>query len=151
MRIALYQPDIPQNAGAAFRLAACLDVPVDIIEPAGFVFNDANLRRVGMDYLDQTQITRHISWDRYLREAAPTRLVLLTTAATQRHVDFDFDAKDTLMVGRESSGVPGDVHERADARIRIPMQPGTRSLNVVTALTLALGEALRQVGGFPES
>jgi tRNA (cytidine/uridine-2'-O-)-methyltransferase len=151
MRIALYQPDIPQNAGAAFRLAACLNVPVDIIEPTGFVFNDANLRRVGMDYLDQTQITRHISWDRYLSEATPARLVLLTTAATHRHVDFEFDAKDTLMVGRESSGVPDDVHDRADARIRIPMQPGTRSLNVVTALTLALGEALRQVGGFPAS
>jgi len=151
MRIALYQPDIPQNTGAVFRLAACLNVPVDIIEPAGFVLNDANLRRVGMDYLDQTRITRHISWDRYLSEAAPARLVLLTTAATQRHVDFKFDATDTLMVGRESSGVPTDVHNRADARIRIPMQPDSRSLNVVTALTLALGEALRQVDGFPAS
>ena len=151
MRIALYQPDIPQNAGAVFRLATCLNLPVDIIEPTGFVLNDANLRRVGMDYLDQTQITRHISWGAYLRDAKPARLVLLTTAATQLHVDFKFDANDTLMVGRESSGVPDEVHNCADARIRIPMLPEARSLNVVTALTFALGEALRQVDGFPAS
>ncbi len=151
MRIALYQPDIPQNAGAVFRLAACLNLPVDIIEPAGFVLNDANLRRVGMDYLDQTQITRHISWGAYVRDTKPARLVLLTTTATQRHVDFKFDANDTLMVGRESSGVPDEVHNCAEARIRIPMLPEARSLNVVTALTFALGEALRQVDGFPAS
>lgn len=151
MRIALYQPDIPQNTGAVFRLATCLNLPVDIIEPAGFVLNDANLRRAGMDYLDQTKITRHISWDAFLANAEPARLVLLTTAATQRHVDFNFHAQDTLMVGRESSGVPDDVHDRADARIRVPMQPEARSLNVVTALTFALGEALRQVDGFPQA
>lgn len=149
MRIALYQPDIPQNAGAIFRLATCLDLPVDIIEPAGFVLNDANLRRAGMDYLDQTRITRHISWSTYLADANPARLVLLTTTATQRHVDFKFNAHDTLMVGRESSGVPDEVHDRADARIRVPMHPDARSLNVVTALTFALGEALRQVDGYP--
>jgi len=151
MRIALYQPDIPQNTGAVFRLATCLNLPVDIIEPAGFVLNDANLRRAGMDYLDQTQIVRHMSWEAYVKAAKPARLVLLTTAATQRHVDFKFDAQDTLMVGRESSGVPDDVHDRADARIRVPMQPDARSLNVVTALTFALGEALRQVDGFPQA
>lgn len=148
MRIALYQPEIPQNAGATFRLAACLGVPVDLIEPAGFVMNDATLRRAGMDYLHEVEIVRHISWDRYLSEAPPSRLVLLTTRGNQRHVDFAFNPDDTLLVGQESSGVPDPVHERADARIRVPMRPETRSLNVVTALALALGEALRQVDGF---
>lgn len=151
MRIALYQPDIPQNAGATFRLAACLGLPVDVIEPAGFVMSDANLRRAGMDYLDQVEITRHVSWETYLSDSPPRRLVLLSTAATQQHVDFTFGPNDTLMVGRESSGVPDEVHNRADARLRVPMRPETRSLNVVTALTLVLGEALRQVDGYPQS
>lgn len=148
MRIALYQPDIPQNAGATFRLAACLGLPVDLIEPAGFVMSDSNLRRAGMDYLGEVEIVRHISWDRYLAEAPPARLVLLTTRAKQRHIDFAFKADDTLLVGQESSGVPDAVHDRADARLRVPMRPETRSLNVVTALTLVLGEALRQIDGF---
>lgn len=151
MRIALYQPDIPQNAGATFRLAACLGLPVDLIEPAGFVMSDSNLRRAGMDYLSEVEIVRHISWDRYLAEAPPTRLVLLTTRAKQRHIDFAFKADDTLLVGQESSGVPDAVHDRADARLRVPMRPETRSLNVVTALTLVLGEALRQIDGFSPS
>lgn len=151
MRIALYQPDIPQNAGATFRLAACLGLPVDIIEPAGFVMSDANLRRAGMDYLNEVEIVRHISWNRYLSDARPSRLVLLTTRAQQRHIDFTFEPDDTLLVGRESSGVPDAVHERADARLRVPMRPETRSLNVVTALTLVLGEALRQVDGFSQT
>lgn len=151
MRIALYQPDIPQNAGATFRLAACLGLPVDLIEPAGFVMSDSNLRRAGMDYLSEVEIVRHISWDRYLAEAPPARLVLLTTRAKQRHIDFAFKADDTLLVGQESSGVPDAVHDRADARLRVPMRPETRSLNVVTALTLVLGEALRQIDGFSPS
>ena len=151
MRIALYQPDIPQNAGAIFRLAACMGLPVDVIEPAGFVMSDAHLRRAGMDYLDQVDIIRHISWEAYLAATPPARLILLTTAATQRHVDFTFDANDTLMVGRESSGVPEEVHARADARLRVPMNPDTRSLNVVTALTFVVGEALRQTDGYPQS
>jgi tRNA (cytidine/uridine-2'-O-)-methyltransferase len=149
MHIALYQPDIPQNAGATFRLAACMGLPVDVIEPAGFVMSDAHLRRAGMDYLDQVDIIRHISWEAYLAATPPARLILLTTAATQRHVDFTFDANDTLMVGRESSGVPEEVHARADARLRVPMNPDTRSLNVVTALTFVVGEALRQTDGYP--
>ncbi len=151
MRIALYQPDIPQNAGATFRLAACMGLPVDVIEPAGFVMSDAHLRRAGMDYLDQVDIIRHISWEAYLAATPPARLILLTTAATQRHVDFTFDANDTLMVGRESSGVPEEVHARADARLRVPLNPDTRSLNVVTALTFVVGEALRQTDGYPQS
>jgi len=148
MRIALYQPDIPQNAGATFRLAACLGLPVDLIEPAGFVMSDSHLRRAGMDYLSEVEIVRHMSWDRYLSEAPPARLVLLTTRGEQRHIDFTFKADDTLLVGQESSGAPDAVHNRADARLRVPMRPETRSLNVVTALTLVLGEALRQTDGF---
>jgi len=148
MRIALYQPDIPQNAGATFRLAACLGLPVDLIEPAGFVMSDSQLRRAGMDYLSEVEIVRHMSWDRYLSEAPPARLVLLTTRGEQRHIDFTFKADDTLLVGQESSGAPDAVHNRADARLRVPMRPETRSLNVVTALTLVLGEALRQTDGF---
>ena len=148
MRIALYQPDIPQNAGATFRLAACLGLPVDLIEPAGFVMSDSQLRRAGMDYLSEVEIVRHMSWDRYLSEAPPARIVLLTTRGEQRHIDFTFKADDTLLVGQESSGAPDAVHNRADARLRVPMRPETRSLNVVTALTLVLGEALRQTDGF---
>ena len=148
MRIALYQPDIPQNAGATLRLAACMGVPVDIVEPAGFVMNDAQIRRAGMDYLDHVEFLRHISWNAYLDTPPPGRIVLLTTKAAGTHVDFAFRPDDTLLVGRESSGVPVEVHQRADAQIRVPMRPGLRSLNVVTALAIVLGEALRQTGGF---
>ncbi len=150
MRIALFQPDIPQNAGAALRLAACLGVPVDIIEPAGFALGNPRFRRAGMDYIDQVDISRHISWDTYRQTALPGRLVLLTTGATQRHVDFDFAPDDTLIVGRESDGVPEDIHALADARLRVPMRPQIRSLNVVTALAIVLGEAMRQLDGFPD-
>jgi tRNA (cytidine/uridine-2'-O-)-methyltransferase len=151
MRIALYQPDIPQNAGAILRLAACLDCPVDLIEPAGFVLRDHGVRRAGMDYLERVDLTRHISWDRFAETLAPPRrLVLLTTKATERHIDFTFAPDDTLLVGRESDGAPESVHDRADARLRIPIAPAARSLNVVTALAMVLGEALRQQGSFPE-
>jgi tRNA (cytidine/uridine-2'-O-)-methyltransferase len=150
VRIALYQPDIPQNAGAALRLAACLGVGVDLIEPAGFVLGNPRMRRAGMDYLDHVELVRHPSWDAYLGgDANPRRLVLLTTHATCAHIDFAFRADDTLLVGRESGGVPDDVYARADARIRVPMRSGVRSLNVVTALALVLGEALRQTNGYP--
>lgn len=150
MRIALYQPNIPQNAGAILRLAACLDCPVDLIEPAGFVLKDHGVRRAGMDYLDQVDLTRHISWEAFIDQLAPSqRLILLTTKATERHIDFAYGPDDTLLVGRESDGTPGNVHARADARVRIPIRPEARSLNVVTALTLVLAEALRQQDGFP--
>lgn len=152
MRIALFQPDIPQNAGAILRLAACLDLPVDLIEPAGFVLQNHGVRRAGMDYLDQVNLTRHIAWDRFEVELATSqRLILLSTKATERHIDFTFRPDDTLLVGRESDGVPEHVHRRADARIRIPIRAGLRSLNVVTALAMVLGEALRQQDGFPEA
>ena len=150
MRIALFQPDIPQNAGAILRLAACLDLPVDLIGPAGFVLQNPGIRRAGMDYLDHVQLTHHTSWDRF--EAClvpPRRLVLLSTKATERHIDFAFGPEDTLLVGRESDGVPEPVHARAGARICVPMRAGLRSLNVVTALAIVLGEALRQQNGFP--
>ncbi len=148
MRLALYEPDIPQNTGALIRLGACLGVPVDIIEPCGFVFSDARLRRAGMDYLDHAMITRHVSWQDYLRQKAG-RLVLLTTQARRSYLDFAFSADDTLLLGRESAGVAPVVHETADIRLRIPVKEGLRSLNVAMAGAIVLGEALRQTGGFP--
>lgn len=149
MRLALYEPDIPQNAGALFRLAACLGVAVDVIEPCGFLLSDRRLRRAGLDYLDRLEMRRHDSWRAY-REAFRGRLVLLTTAGDRRYTDFAFAPGDTVMVGRESAGVPAAVHEAADARLAIPLRPGLRSLNVATAAAMVLGEALRQTGGFAE-
>ena len=148
MRLALYQPDIAPNAGAMLRLAACLDVPVDIIEPCGFVFDDAKLRRAGMDYMDHVELVRHVSWAAF-RPTVPGRLVLLTTRASLVYTDAAFEPTDTLMVGRESAGVPDDVHESADLRIKVPMRRGLRSLNVALAATMVLGEALRQTGLLP--
>ena len=150
MRIALYQPDIPQNAGAIFRLAACLGVCVDVIEPCGFVLDDRRLRRVAMDYGGQAEIVRHTSWERYADTRAPDRIVLLTTGGATSHIDFAFDPSDTLLLGRESAGVPETIHAAADARLIVPMADGARSLNVVTAASIVLGEALRQTGGFTE-
>ncbi|HVI52034.1 MAG TPA: tRNA (cytidine(34)-2'-O)-methyltransferase [Candidatus Sulfotelmatobacter sp.] len=148
MRIALYQPDIPQNAGSLLRLGACLGLPVDIIEPCGFLLDDRKLKRAGMDYLDLAEMTRHSSWQAF--QAARTgRLVLLTTKGEQSHLDFTFRPDDVLMLGRESCGVPDDVHQSADARIRIPMTPQARSINLAMAASLVVGEALRQTGGFP--
>lgn len=151
MRLALYQPDIPQNAGNMLRLAACLNVPVDIIEPAGFAISDRNFRRAGMDYLAHVDLTRHLSWDafRAAREGKG-RLVLLTTRASLAYTEFAFAHGDTLLVGRESAGVPEEVHATADASLRIPMQPELRSLNVAGAAAMVLGEALRQMNGFPQ-
>lgn len=150
LRLALFQPDIPQNAAAILRLAACLDVAVDIIEPCGFVFADRHLRRVGMDYLEHVAMVRHTSWSafRTARAGDGGRLVLLTTRGSVAHTAFAFRAADVLLLGRESAGVPDDVHAAADAAIRIPMAAGRRSLNVATAAAIVLGEALRQTGGF---
>lgn len=149
MRIALYQPDIPQNTGTILRTAACLGVAVDLIEPAGFNASDKALRRAGMDYLDRLALTRHDSFTAFLASRAPGRLVLATTAAETAYTDFAFAPGDTLLLGRESAGVPDEVHALADARIRVPMAPGTRSLNVAVATAMILGEALRQNTGFP--
>lgn len=149
MRIALYQPDIPQNTGTILRLAACFAVPVDIIEPAGFAWDDAKLRRAGMDYRELAQVTRHVSWGAFQAGRPSGRLVLLTTRADTSPYEFSFDADDILLLGRESAGVPDDVHESCEARLRIPMVADARSLNVAVAAALTLGEALRQCGGFP--
>jgi tRNA (cytidine/uridine-2'-O-)-methyltransferase len=149
MRLALFEPDIPQNTGALIRLGACLGVPVDLIEPCGFVLSDRRLRRAGMDYMPQAELRRHRSWPAFAA-AADGRLVLLTTRGTTRHDHFAFRADDVLLLGRETAGVPETVHAAAAARVRVPMRPGLRSLNVALAAAIVLGEALRQTGGFPE-
>ena len=151
MILALYQPDIPQNTGAILRLGACLAVPVHIIAPAGFDLSDRRLKRAGMDYLDHVSLVRHVSWAAFAdwtREGG-RRLILLTTRAGVHYSDFAFAAGDVLLLGRESGGVPDEVHEAADARVAIPIAKGLRSLNVATAAAMVLGEALRQTGGFP--
>jgi tRNA (cytidine/uridine-2'-O-)-methyltransferase len=151
MRLALYQPDIPQNAGALIRLGACLGVGLDLIEPAGFVVDDRRLTRAALDYYAAAELVRHASWQRYLSDRPPGRLVLLTTRAATRHVDFAFRADDALLLGRESAGVPDAVRHACDAEIRIPLRAGLRSLNVALAAAMVLGEALRQTNGFPEA
>ena len=149
MRLVLYQPDIPQNAGALLRLAACLGVAVDIVEPCGFIFDDRRLRRAGMDYLGAVELVRHAGWDSYGAVRHGSRLVLLTTRAATPYADFAFRADDRLLLGRESAGVPAAIHAAADARLKVPMRPGMRSLNVALAAAIVLGEALRQTGGLP--
>jgi tRNA (cytidine/uridine-2'-O-)-methyltransferase len=150
MRLALYQPDIAQNTGTILRLAACLGVAVDVIGPTGFDMTDKALRRAGLDYLDHVTIARHVSFDTY-QETRDTsqRLLLLSSHASTPHTLFAFRPSDTLLLGRESAGVPQSVHDVADARLRIPMRPGLRSLNVAVAAAIVLGEALRQTSGFP--
>jgi len=154
MRLALYQPDIAQNTGTILRLSACLGVPVDVIGPTGFDMSDRTLKRAALDYLIHVNLTRHPSFESFLdarksQNGQAGRLVLLTTKAATRYVDFAFEAGDTLMLGRESAGVPEDVHDRADARVAVPMREGLRSLNVAVAAAMVLGEALRQTSGFP--
>ena len=149
MRIALFEPDIPQNAASLIRLGACLGVPIDVIEPCGFLFSESGFRRAGLDYVDRAEIVRHPSWDSF-QAALRGRMVLLTTRATLAHTAFAFTSSDTLLLGRESAGVPDFVHEAADASVRIPLKPGLRSLNVAQAGAMVLGEALRQIKGFPE-
>jgi tRNA (cytidine/uridine-2'-O-)-methyltransferase len=147
MRLALFEPDIPQNAAAFLRLGACLGVPVDIVEPCGFLFSDKGFRRVGLDYADRAVLVRHASWDAF-HASLPGRLVLLTTKARLAYTAFAFAPSDTLLLGRESAGVPDFVHAAADARLCIPLKPGLRSLNVAQAGAMVLGEALRQTGEF---
>lgn len=150
MRLALYQPDIPQNMGAIIRIAACFRVPVDVIEPCGFPFDEKRLRRTAMDYGEACELARHLSWADYIStfRKSSNRLVLLTTASEVSHADFVFEPTDTLMLGRESHGVPSEVHQAADHCIRIPIAKGLRSLNVSVAGAIALYEALRQLGKF---
>ena len=151
MRIALYQPDIAQNTGTILRLAACLGVEAHIVEPAGFPTSDRAFRRAGMDYLDRVRLVRHVTWDAFegWRRHNALRLVLFTTRAERSYLDHRFARKDVLLFGRESAGVPEEVHAAADARLLIPMQPDLRSLNVAMACAMAVGEALRQTGGLP--
>ena len=146
LRIALYQPDIPGNTGTILRLAACLGLGVDIIEPAGFDISDRNLKRAGMDYIAAAALTRHVNWERFEEWRASTgrRLVLASTKAAEPYTRFHFRADDILLFGRESAGVPDHVHERADGRVIIPMVEGQRSLNVAMSVAMITGEAMRQ-------
>lgn len=148
MEIVLYEPDIPQNAGTIMRLGACMAVPVHIIEPAGFPVSDRSFRRAGLDYLDAVKIERHVSFSAFeeWRKANARRLVLLTTKAADLYPSYAFREGDLLLVGRESAGVPDRVHAAADASLQIPMRNGQRSLNIAVALSMVLGEALRQTG-----
>ena len=151
MHIALYEPDIPQNTGTILRLCSCLGLAAHIIEPAGFPVTDRAFRRAGMDYLDAVELTRHGSFADFetWRRAQSLRLILLTTAAERSYLEFAYSEGDVLLLGRESAGVPAAVHEAADARLRIPMHGGLRSLNVAMAGAMVAGEALRQIGGSP--
>ena len=151
--ICLFEPDIPQNTAAILRTAACLGAPVDIIEPCGFAFDMRKMRRAGMDYLDHVTLTRHSSWQAFTDYLAANdgRLVLATTKAASPYTDFSFQPGDYLLFGRESAGVPDQVHNAADARIIIPMHPATRSLNLAATVAMITGEALRQTHQFPQT
>lgn len=151
MNIALFQPDMATNAAAAIRLAACLAVPVEIIEPCGFVWDEKRLKRVGMDYLDRLDLHRWPSWHAFDqgRRSRGRRLILLTTKASKPYYQIDFRPDDVLLGGRESAGVPDDVHAASDFEVTVPMASGARSLNLVTALAIVIGEALRQTEAFP--
>ena len=149
MRLALYQPDIPPNAGTLIRLAACLGVAVDVIEPCGFPADERSFLRAALDYLERAEVRRHQSWRAFLAaRAAETcgRLLLLTTRANRDYTAFDYRCSDTILVGRETAGVPAAVHAAADHRLVVPMVAGARSLNVALAAAMVLGEALRQTG-----
>lgn len=146
LRIALYQPDIPGNTGTILRMAACFGIGVDVIEPAGFDISDRALKRAGMDYLEQAALTRHANWEQFQewRLSDKRRLLLFSTKAAEPYTQFSFRRGDILLLGRESAGVPDEVHLAADARLIIPMVPGARSLNLALSAAIATGEALRQ-------
>ncbi len=156
MRLALFQPDIPQNTGTLLRLGACLDVELDIIEPCGYIFSEKTLKRAGMDYLHLVKYRRHKSWEHFLQYRAEHpdeygRIVLLTTHATEPYYNFKFQPNDIILMGRESAGVPEEVHHTADARLLIPMNENARSINVAVSAVMVVGECLRQTGGFPSA
>jgi tRNA (cytidine/uridine-2'-O-)-methyltransferase len=152
MVIALYEPDIPPNAGTILRLGACLGVPVHFVGPAGFDSSARGFRRAGLDYLDHATLVHHVTFAAFeeWRRAERRRLVLLSTKAETPYLDFAFRTGDVLLAGRETAGVPERVHAAADARLRVPMRSGLRSLNVAVSIAMVLGEALRQTGGFPD-
>ena len=149
MRIALYQPDIAGNVGAVLRTAACFGIACDIIEPCGFAFSERALKRAGMDYAAQAEIARHADWDAFLTSVGLARIVLMSSKASTPLPSFTFRPDDILLMGSESSGAPASVHERADARVYIPMAPGFRSLNISVSAGIALAEGLRQTQQFP--
>ncbi|MFM5948720.1 MAG: tRNA (cytidine(34)-2'-O)-methyltransferase [Novosphingobium sp.] len=149
MRIALYEPEIAGNVGAVMRLGACLGAAVDLIEPMGFAWDDRRVRRTAMDYIDHVKVVRHAGFEAFRATIRSSRLVLFTTKASQSPYDFAFRPDDILLFGKESAGVPADVVAAADERLRLPMKPEVRSMNLATSAALALGEALRQVGGLP--
>lgn len=145
INLALYQPEIPQNTGAAMRLTACLGIPLDIIEPCGFLWDDAKIRRSGMDYIQYVHLNRHANWEAFRAAYPDRRVLLLTTKASQSYLDFSFRKGDILLAGQESAGAPPHIHETCDARLTIPMTQGPRSMNVINACAMVVGEALRQL------
>ena len=146
MRIALYQPDIPQNTGNIFRLGACLGVSVDIIEPTGFIFNDKKFKRSAMDYIDYLNYKKHLDWQHFYDwcQESKFRLILMTTKSKKSFYDFNFHSSDILLFGRESAGVPNEIHKIVDGRLTIPMKEGVRSINLSSSVALVIGEGLRQ-------
>lgn len=144
INLALFQPEIPQNTGAAMRLTACMGMTLDIIEPCGFVWDEARIRRSAMDYIQFVALRRHENWDTFRRSYAGRRVILLTTKSDQSYLDFTFRPDDILLAGQESAGAPEYVHAQSDARITIPMKPGPRSMNVINACAMVTGEAIRQ-------
>jgi tRNA (cytidine/uridine-2'-O-)-methyltransferase len=149
MRIALFEPEIAGNVGAVLRLGACLGTAIDLIEPMGFTWDDRRVRRTAMDYIDHVDVTRHASFNAFRVTTGTARLILFTTKASADAYDFRFEPADVLLFGKESAGVPAEIAESCDARVRLPMRPEVRSLNLATSAALALGEALRQTGGLP--
>ena len=144
IHIALYEPDIPQNVGAAIRLSACIGWPLDIIEPTGFPWNDKKIRQSAMDYIEDVDLIRHTSWDMFKEHYPQRRIILLSTKGAEPYYDFSFHANDILLGGRESAGVPDHIHQSADAVVTIPMKTGMRSMNVINAISMVSGEARRQ-------
>ena len=149
MRLAAYQPDIPQNTGALIRLCASFGVPLELIEPFGFLWDEKKIRVSAMDYFDLVKLTRHSSWQKFQTHFAEQRVVLLTTKASVNYTEFEFRPDDILLLGRESAGVPEDVHASVDGRVLIPLNPAARSINMAMAGGIVLAEALRQTNGFP--
>ena len=144
IQVALFQPDIPQNVGAAMRLCACTNVPLDIIEPCGFPWDAKKIQRAGMDYMDIVALHRHNSWNQFMETYKSKRLILMTTKTDQSYLDFSFSADDIIIAGQESAGVPQEVHDTVQHHVTIPMAENARSMNVINATSMILGEALRQ-------
>ena len=147
MRIALFEPDIPQNTGNIFRLGACLGIEVDIIEPTGYVFDDKRFKRSSMDYIEHIKYKRHLDWNEFYEWSKKNnfRLILLTTKSKKKYTEYQFQDNDILLFGRESAGVPKDVHDIVNEQLTIPMKKNMRSINVSSSVALVTGEACRQL------